>query len=112
MRVKYHLWHVVLIRLNCGAEKNIHSLMTFVLGDKLAGVTLTLQLVNLDGARRAPWLQPERCPATGWGGARGWGSPPASPPPPPVLLSSREGAGERGDHVGTEAPLDTCPLLP
>lgn len=58
MRVKYHLWHVVLIRLNCGAEKNIHSLMTFVLGDKLAGVTQTLQLVNLDGARRAPWLQP------------------------------------------------------
>lgn len=39
----------LLIRLNCGAEKNIQSLMTFVLGDKLAGVTLTLQLVNLDG---------------------------------------------------------------
>lgn len=63
MRVKYHLWHVVLIRLNCGAEKNIQSPMTFVLCDKSAGVILTLQLVNLSRLwcsekEEKPYLEP------------------------------------------------------
>lgn len=65
------MWHVVLIRLNCGAEKNIHLLMTFVLGDKLAAVTLTLQLVNLVGASRAPRFQPRSQGATSEGSTAG-----------------------------------------
>lgn len=111
MRVKYHLWHVVLIRLNCGAEKNIHSLMTFVLSDKLAGVTLTLQLVNLDGASRAPRLQPGSCGATRAGAAQL-----ELPASLPALLG--EGAGEkstplrgRGNSPSARRPLLVPGLL-
>lgn len=104
MRVKYHLWPVVLIRLNCGAEKNIHSLVTFVLGDRLSGVTVTLQLVNLDGARRAPRLQPG-CQGASPGARHSWCFLPAP------LLASREGAGEQGVHTGAEAPPYAWPRL-
>ena len=75
------MWHVVLIRLNCGAEKNIHLLMTFVLGDKLAAVTLTLQLVNLVGASRAPRFQPRSQGASSEGSTAG--APCRAPCSPP-----------------------------
>lgn len=91
------MWHVVLIRLNCGAEKNIHWLMTFVLGDKLAGVTLALQLVNL--GRQRTW------PGGHLGSSRRSRS--ATPRPKPVAQlglpaspwpSSWERVGEKGAH--------------
>lgn len=105
MRVKYHLWHVVLIRLNCGAEKNIHWLMTFVLGDKLAGVRLTLQLVNLgrwaDAARRAPGLQPRELQRLPQPRHHSWGSLP-TPCSPGCGAGGEGGTGRRAPHVGTQ----------
>lgn len=74
--------------------------MTFVLGDKLAGVTLTLRLVNLGRraaeARRAPGLQagaaaPPSAPARGLH-RHSWGPLPA-PCQPPALLEGLEGGG-------------------
>lgn len=104
------MWHVVLIRLNCGAEKNIQSLMTFVLGDKLAGVTLTLQLVNLDGpaghlGSRQELQGPRRLGTAG------------APCQPAALLQGGcwgEGHPWWGQRRGRLCPqtLPACPLSP
>ena len=116
------MWHVVLIRLNCGAEKNIHLLMTFVLGDKLAAVTLTLQLVNLVGANRAPRFQPRSQGATSEGSTAGApcrapccppGRAPGSrrplrggdPPPHPQLLRTAEDVAKMQEELEIMRPL-------